>query len=62
MNFFISVFVYPLHAVSPYPQRSFTRPQDLEPFERCEATFTLCNSFEPHRRRYILSISLLIPL
>ena len=49
MDFSISAFMCPLHAVIPYTQRScftrlkaFTRPQDLKPFERCEATLERC--------------------
>ena len=75
MDFSTSVFVWSLYASALtrnkkalqgrrllHATRYFTRLQDLEPFERCEATFTLRSSFEPRRKRYILSISLLIPL
>ena len=49
MDLSTSVFMYPLHAVIPYPRFSalhaaccFTRPQALKPFERCEATLERC--------------------
>jgi len=53
MDFSTSVFMYPLHAVRPYPQRScftrpkaFTRPKDLT---RASALYTQLAALPVHR-------------